>query len=220
MIFVTGTDTEVGKTFVSCALLRCAADHGSCVGLKPIAAGSEEIDGELRNEDALAMMAAAPTTLPYETINPIALKPPIAPHIALQQAGRTVNVQELAEHCRRAASGFDFALVEGAGGWFVPLNDAETLADLAQALAADVVLVVGMRLGCLNHALLTAAAIAAAELRLAGWVANTVGDPMPYLEENLDTLKQTLAAPCLGVIPHVAQGPEAAAGLLDIGPLL
>ena len=213
--FVTGTDTGVGKTFITSALLRAARARGlACVGYKPIAAGATLRDGALRNEDALELIAAAQSEHDYADINPVVLRPAIAPHIALAQIGRHVSARELAAACPEAA----FTLVEGAGGWFVPLNERETLADVCTALGAKVILVVAMKLGCLNHALLTAAAIKRAGLDLAGWVANCFGDPMPCLTENVDTLRQRLPGPCLGTVPHVG-GPQDATQFLDLDPL-
>ena len=213
--FVTGTDTGVGKTFIASALLRAARTRGlTCVGYKPIAAGATLQDGELLNEDALELIEAAGTGLDYADINPVVLRPAIAPHIALGQVDRRVSARQLAEACPEAA----FVLVEGAGGWFVPLNERETLADVCVALGAKVILVVAMKLGCLNHALLTADAIARAGLTLAGWVANSPGDPMPFLAENIDTLGERLPGPCLGIVPHV-DSPEDAVRFLDLEPL-
>ena len=213
--FVTGTDTGVGKTFITSALLRAARARGlTCVGYKPIAAGATLRNGALQNEDALELIAAAQSEHDYADINPVVLRPAIAPHIALAQIGRRVSARELAAACPEAA----FTLVEGAGGWFVPLNERETLADVCAALGAKVILVVAMKLGCLNHALLTAAAIKRAELDLAGWVANCLGDPMPCLTENVDTLRQRLPGPCLGTVPHVG-GPQDATQFLDLDPL-
>ena len=214
--FVTGTDTGVGKTLIASALLRAARARGlMCVGYKPIAAGATLRDGALQNEDALELIAAAQTKCQYADINPVVLRPAIAPHIALAQIGRRVTAQELATACPESAA---FTLVEGAGGWFVPLNERETLADVCVALRAKVILVVAMKLGCLNHALLTAAAIERAGLGLAGWVANCIGDPMPCLKENVDTLRQRLPGPCLGTVPHVGS-PQDAARFLDLEPL-
>ena len=213
--FVTGTDTGVGKTFIASALLRAARERGlMCVGYKPVAAGATLRDGTLKNEDALELISAAQTKREYADINPVVLRPAIAPHIALAQIGRRVSARELAEACPEAV----FTLVEGAGGWFVPLNERETLADVCVALGAKVILVVAMKLGCLNHALLTAAAIKRAGLDLAGWVANCIGDPMPCLKENVDTLRQRLPGPCLGTVPHVSR-PEDAVPFLDLDPL-
>ena len=214
--FVTGTDTGVGKTFIASALLRAARAQGlTCIGYKPIAAGATLRDGALVNEDALELIEAAETGLDYAIVNPVVLRPAIAPHIALAQISRQVTARELASACPEGAA---FTLVEGAGGWLVPLNERETLADVCVALNAKVILVIAMKLGCLNHALLTADAIERAGLHLAGWVANSPGDPMPFLTENLDTLRDRLAAPCLGTVPHV-DGPQDAVRFLDLGLL-
>ena len=221
--FVTGTDTGVGKTFISCALLGLARERGlRCLGMKPIAAGCRLETGRLVNDDALALISASATTLDYETINPVSLAPPIAPHIAAARAGRTIRATDLTAHCRAvAARDVDFVLVEGAGGWLVPINDTETLADVSVELRAAVILVIGMRLGCLNHALLTAAAVERAGLELAGWVANSVRETMPCLDENVDTLRTRLEAPCLGVVPHLGPvEPSAAQPFLDLELLL
>ena len=214
--FVTGTDTGVGKTFIASALLRAAKARGlACLGYKPIAAGATLRDGTLVNEDALELIAAAGTDRDYADINPVVLRPAIAPHIALAQVGREVTARELAAACPKGA---EFTLVEGAGGWLVPLNDRESLADVCADLGAKVILVIAMKLGCLNHALLTAEAVKRTGLELAGWVANCPDEPMPFLTENIDTLRQRLAAPCLGTVPRVAS-PHDAVEFLDLGPL-
>ncbi len=221
--FVTGTDTDVGKTFITSALLGLARGRGlRCIDMKPIAAGCRLEAGGLRNDDALALISASATTLDYETINPIALAPHIAPHIAAAQAGRTLRATDLTAHCRAVmAQDVDLLLIEGAGGWLVPINDTETLADVCLELQAEVILVVGMKLGCLNHALLTAAAIEQAGLHLAGWIANSVREAMPLLDENVDTLRTRLRAPCLGVVPRLESvEPSAAEPFLDLDPLL
>ncbi|HIK73239.1 MAG TPA: dethiobiotin synthase, partial [Alcanivorax sp.] len=178
VFFITGTDTEVGKTWVSCRLLERAREAGlSCYGLKPIAAGCEETADGLRNEDALNLMAASSLTLPYELVNPVALKAAIAPHIAARQEGRRISLSQLAGYVRGALSSHpaDLVLVEGAGGWRVPLNDREMLSALAVELNLPVIQVVGMKLGCISHALLTAEAIQADGLRYTGTVANCFG---------------------------------------------
>lgn len=222
--FVTGTDTEIGKTFVSAALLHCARERGlRCAALKPVAAGCAIVDGKPVNDDARQLIAASGTELDYPTVNPVALQPAIAPHIAAAQAGVTLKAAELSRHCLDALSDdIDFAIVEGAGGWFVPLNGTETLADVCLGIGARPILVVGMKLGCLNHALLTAHAISRAGGELAGWVANCPTPAMPVFEENVATLRERLVAPCLGVVPYL--GGEAtyrhAAPFLDIDPLL
>mgnify|MGYP003110542540 FL=1 len=194
VFFITGTDTEVGKTWVSCRLLERAREAGlSCYGLKPIAAGCEETADGLRNEDALNLMAASSLTLPYELVNPVALKAAIAPHIAARQEGRRISLSQLAGYVRGALSSHpaDLVLVEGAGGWRVPLNDREMLSALAVELNLPVIQVVGMKLGCISHALLTAEAIQADGLRYTGTVANCFGE-MDVREENLITLRQHL----------------------------
>ncbi len=204
--FITGTDTGVGKTLVSEALLLAANERGlSTIGLKPVAAGCENTEAGLRNEDALILQQAANTSLSYEQINPIALEPPMAPHIAAMQAEKRISVDRLAGICRGVLmQKTDVVIVEGAGGWYVPLNHRETLADLAKNLSLPVVMVVGMRLGCLNHALLTAAAIRRDGLRLAGWVSSHIDPDMPAYEECLQTLETKIHAPCLGHIPFLS----------------
>ncbi len=218
--FVTGTDTEVGKTAVSCALLRAAAGKGlSTAAIKPVAAGCDD-DG--RNEDAVALSACMTAELPYQQVNPVALQEAIAPHIAAAREERRLRAGELAGHCRGVmAAGADLVLIEGAGGWRVPLNHRETLADLARELAIPVILVVGMRLGCINHAVLTAEAVARDGLPLAGWVANQPGTPMACHAENLDTLRERLPAPLLGELPRLDPwDADEASKFLDIQELI
>lgn len=218
--FVTGTDTDVGKTAVACALLLAAAKSGlRTAAIKPVAAGCDE-NGQ--NEDALQLMACMTEGLSYEQVNPVALQAAIAPHIAARQEGRHLQVSRLAGLCRGVMLGdADFILVEGAGGWRVPLGPRETLADLARELQADVIMVVGMRLGCINHALLTAEAIYRDGLRLVGWVANQPGERMACHQENLDTLRSLLPAPLLGEVPHMSPfDPGVAAGNLAVHGLI
>jgi len=218
--FVTGTDTEVGKTAVCCALLAAAASHGlRTAAVKPVAAGC---DAGGRNEDALQLLAAMTEELDYRQVNPVALQAALAPHIAAALEDCQLQAQRLAESCRAVVlGGADFVLVEGAGGWRVPINPQETLADVARRLGVGVILVVGMRLGCINHALLTAEAIRADGLPLAGWVANQCGPRMHRHEENVDTLRRLLPAPLLGDVPWMAvPGGSDMAALLDIRPLL
>jgi dethiobiotin synthetase len=223
VFFIAGTDTDVGKTAVAAGLLRVAARAGkSTLAVKPVAAGCVRRGERLVNDDALALMQEASVPLDYADVNPVALEPAIAPHIAADRAQRRLSVQDLAEHCRRVGErDADWLVVEGAGGWLVPLNDDETLADLCQALGAEVILVVGMRLGCINHALLSVADLQRRGLRLAGWVANLIDPEMPELEANHETLERRIAAPCLGRVPH-APGPdlvETVAASLDIACL-
>ncbi len=194
IFFVTGTDTEVGKTWVSCRLLERAREAGlSCYGLKPVAAGCEETAEGWRNDDALQLMAASSVKLPYDTVNPVAFKAPIAPHIAAQQEGKVITLARLVGYVRGALSAHpaDLILIEGAGGWRVPLNDREMLSALAKELELPVIQVVGMKLGCISHALLTAEAIQKDGLRYAGTMANCFGE-MEVQEENLLTLRQHL----------------------------
>jgi dethiobiotin synthetase len=221
--FLTGTDTGVGKTLIAAALLRVAAAQGlRSVGIKPVAAGCVERDGQAVNEDALLLQSQASVALPYREVNPVALRIAMAPHLAAAAEGVRLEIAPLARHCRSmAARGYDFLLAEGAGGWLVPLNENETMADLAAELGWPVILVVGMRLGCLNHALLSAQSIRAAGLRLAGWVANSPWPAMPALAENIACLVARLDAPCLGEIPFLgsAAGVPAVVPLLDISLL-
>ncbi len=204
-LFVTGTDTGVGKTLVSAALLYALARrHARVVGMKPVAAGLVQRGDAWVSEDALALRAASTVRVPAELDNPVALPEPLSPHLAAARAGRRIGVPELLAAQRALLGCADVVLVEGAGGWRVPINERETLADLAVAMAAPVVLVVGLRLGCLNHALLTAEAIRADGLTLAGWVANSIDPAMHCRDDNIDTLRARLAAPLLGVVPWSA----------------
>ncbi|SDC23685.1 dethiobiotin synthase [Paraburkholderia lycopersici] len=225
-LFVTGTDTEIGKTFVSAALLRGFARAGlRATALKPIAAGAYERDGVWRNEDADQLDAASTVLLPPEIRTPFLLREPAAPHIAAALEGVTLDMARIvechAQACRRA----DAVVVEGVGGFRVPLTATADTADLAVALGLPVVLVVGMRLGCISHALLTAEAIAARGLKLAGWVANRIDPAMTFPEENIDALRERLAArygaPLVGVVPHLpGASADDAAGHLNIDALL
>lgn len=202
--FIAGTDTEVGKTYVSCRLLELAHHKGmSCLGLKPVAAGCDLDGDEQKNEDALALMESSSIKLPYAQVNPVALPEACSPHIAAALAGRTISASRIAGYCRGALMNkIDFALVEGAGGWRVPISPRETMASLAMQLNYPVILVVGLRLGCINHALLTAEAIRGDGLQIAGWVGNQLSsDLMPYHDENVATLKSALNAPFIGVLP-------------------
>ena len=220
--FVTGTDTDSGKTLVSAALLHAWSKQGlETLGIKPVAAGCELIDGELKNDDALALMAQASIELSYSQVNPVALEPAIAPHIAAAQAGVNLNSDRLAAYCRGTLMRkYDRALVEGAGGWRVPLNDREPLSRLAQELGFPVILVVGMKLGCLNHALLTAEAIRRDGLQLAGWVANRAEPQMAEFDANLEWLTKAIGVPRLGTIPHLSAPSAAeAAQYLDLSSL-
>lgn len=195
--FITGTNTDVGKTWVACRLLEQARSAGkSCYGVKPVASGCHTVEGELRNGDALALMAAASITLPYVGVNPYAFAPAVAPHWAAEQAGVNLSAASLAQATEKVLSQeADLVLVEGAGGWWVPLNSQETLADYAQILGYPVIMVVGLTLGCINHGLLTAAAIRQSGLELAAWVANatpTAEQPQVEQEANIRYLTEVL----------------------------
>ena len=203
-LFVTGTDTDVGKTVVSCGLLFRARQQGmSTAAIKPISSGVVSTDAGPRNRDALLLQRYVSMPLSYEQINPVILTPAIAPHIALQQAGRRISVAQLVGFCRGVmACGADLTVIEGAGGWRLPLSARELYSSVPKELNVPVVVVVAMKLGCINHALLTAEAIAASGLTMLGWVANQA-DTMACYKENLATLKAMLPAPCLGEVPHL-----------------
>lgn len=214
--FIAGTDTEIGKTFVTCALLHAARARGlSAVGMKPIAAGAEQQGGELINEDAARLRAAGSFDPGLALLNPYCLKSPIAPHIAAAEEGVTIEAAPILKAFAALKAQADVVLVEGVGGFRVPLTDGYDTADLARDLALPVILVVGMRLGCINHALLTAEAIATRGLKLAGWVANQVDPAMLRFDQNLAALTERLPAALLGVTPFQADGDaaKAAAGL-------
>lgn len=205
--FVTGTDTDVGKTFVSAALLSRARRKGySTAAYKPVAAGAEISQQGLRNDDALALMQAANSELNYHDTNPICFESAIAPHIAALDEKVELTVDAIIKQSGPFfAANADFALIEGAGGWRVPLNNHQTLADFARFLDYPVIVVVAMRLGCLSHALLTIEAIVRDGLRVAGWVANTpIDDAMPRYDENVATLESWIDAPLLGRVSFCA----------------
>lgn len=224
--FVTGTDTDVGKTTIAAGLLRAARLAGlSTAAVKPLASGCEAGADGLRNSDALALLAECSLPLSYAEVNPFAFAPAIAPHLAAREAGVQLKVEALAAAVQAVlAQQADFTLVEGAGGWRVPLDGQATLAELPVALDLPVILVVGVRLGCINHALLTAEAIARDGLRLVGWVANVLDPQTSRLDDNLRTLTERLAAPCLGRVPRLQQADAAAVarhlniGLLGLAP--
>lgn len=203
--FITGTDTEIGKTFITSALLRAFSLQGSStLGMKPIASGADEIEGVLHNEDVDSLVAASSVKAPQGVVAPYLMRTPAAPHIVAQVENVKMDVQHIQRCYQQAQALADVVLVEGVGGFCVPLDDETSTVDLAQRLGLPVILVVGMRLGCINHALLTAQAINASGLRLAGWVANTVDTEMRFFEENVQALKQRLEAPCLAVMPRLA----------------
>jgi dethiobiotin synthetase len=216
--FITGTDTGVGKTLVAAGLLRVLARRGlRTVGLKPVASGSVVTPQGLRNADAEALAAESTVPLPYDLTNPHCFGPAIAPHLAAADRGIHVAVDELAAWYAQATAGAQVAVVEGAGGWRVPLHPEGFLSDLAERLALDVILVVGLRLGCLNHARLTAEAIErSGRCRLTGWVGNQIDPGFEQVEGNVASLGRLLAAPLLAVIPALeAPSAEAASRHLE-----
>lgn len=205
--FIAGTDTDVGKTTIAAGLLHAARLQGlSTLAAKPVASGCAVTSKGLRNADALALIDQSTVQLPYERVNPFAFEPAIALHLAAREAGVALAVPALLKAMQGIlAEGADFTLIEGAGGWRVPLSDHANLSDLAIALKLPVILVVGVRLGCINHALLSAEAIARDGLQLAGWVANVIEPRTSRLEENLASLAERLPAPCLGRVPRLKQ---------------
>ncbi len=206
--FVVGTDTDVGKTYVASALLRHFVALGyQAVGMKPLASGCElDANGKLINGDVRALQLAGNVQADMDTINPYRFLPAIAPHIAAQQAGIQPDINTILDAYQSLQAQADVVVVEGAGGFMTPINDKQTLADVAVALAIPMVLVVGMRLGCINHARLTVEAIQARGLHLAGWVANSLApSPMLHFEETLSSLQQAIAAPCLSIVPWQAE---------------
>lgn len=204
--FIAGTDTEVGKTTIAAGLLCAARRQGlSTAACKPVASGSEPTAEGLRNSDALALLGQCSLPLRYDEVNPLAFAPAIAPHLAAREAGVALTAAALLAPVQRVLNKHaDFTVVEGAGGWRVPLGDGGYLSDLPVALGLPVIMVVGVRLGCINHAVLSAEAIARDGLQLVGWVANIVDPGTSRLEANLATLTELLAAPCLGRVPRLA----------------
>ncbi|VXB64496.1 ATP-dependent dethiobiotin synthetase BioD [Luteimonas sp. 9C] len=216
---VTGTDTGIGKTHSSVALLHALRAHGlRAVGMKPIASGCDWLDGRWRNEDALALQAASDPRPEYVDVNPVALPEPTAPTLAAIAAGVTVDIADLYAAHGRLASNADVVLVEGAGGWDAPLADGLEHQDFARHIGGAVVLVVGLKLGCLSHARLTARAIEADGCRLVGWIGNRIDPDFARADDYIDLLTGALPAPCLGVLPFVADGGDLPATLsLDAG---
>ncbi|VEB99480.1 ATP-dependent dethiobiotin synthetase BioD 1 [Cedecea lapagei] len=204
--FVTGTDTEVGKTVASCALLQAASAAGyRSVGYKPVASGSEMTAEGIRNSDALALQRNGSVTLPYEQINPLAFIEPTSPHIISAEEQRPITFSAMSAGLQNLTGKADWIQVEGAGGWFTPLSETTTFAEWVISEQLPVILVVGVKLGCINHAMLTAQAVAAAGLPLAGWIANGVQPAGKRHAEYLATLKQRLPAPLLGEIPWLEE---------------
>ncbi len=202
-LFIAGTDTGVGKTRAGVSVTRALIRAGLRVAaMKPVAAGAVPTAQGLRNGDAVSLAAAASVTAPYELVNPYCLAAPVSPHIAAAEAGVRIEPERIARCFRELALRADAVVVEGAGGWLAPIGERATMADVARALGLPVILVVGLRLGCLNHALLTARAIVADGLRLAGWIANHIDPGLERVPENLAALEQLLSRPPLAVLPH------------------
>jgi dethiobiotin synthetase len=216
--FITGTDTGVGKTVVTLGLMAHLQAQGKTVAaMKPVASGCERTAAGLVNEDALQLQRQSSVALPYALVNPYAFEPPIAPHIAAAQTGVTIAIETIRSACADIATRADCVLVEGVGGWQVPLNGDETLVDLARALDLAVILVVGIRLGCLNHALLTAQSITASGCTPAGWIANRLPPTADCVVENINALKSRLSFPYLGEVPVMQWvEPELVAGYLSL----
>jgi dethiobiotin synthetase len=216
--FVTGTDTGVGKTVVSLGLMRILQERGRVVaGMKPVASGCRLSETGLINDDAFRLQAQASITLDYDRVNPYAFEPPIAPHLAAAAQGVGIEVPVIRGRFRDIAARADAVIVEGVGGWLVPINSRQTMADVARALSLPVVMVVAIRLGCLNHALLTAAAIQQSGLRLAGWVANRIDPGCSNTDDIVAALSAWLSAPQLADIPCQSgdAAPESALRLTD-----
>ena len=210
-VFVTGTDTEVGKTVISRLLVRVAVARGLRVAaMKPVASGAVDTGGGLRNDDALALMKEMNVVADYAEVNPYVFAEPVSPHIAAAAAGVDIEPDVVGRALASLARRADVVVEEGVGGWRAPLGPQLTVAELALHLALPAVLVVGLRLGCLNHALLTAESIARSGLPLAGWVGNVVDAGMSRLEENVQTLRTRLPAPCLGILRHASADPVGA----------
>ncbi|MBS0227878.1 MAG: dethiobiotin synthase [Proteobacteria bacterium] len=220
-VYVTGTDTGIGKTFASCALLHALRGQGMrAVGMKPVASGCTWLDGGWKNDDALALQQASAVEVAYADINPFALEHPLAPELASRDAGTEVTLPPILDAHARLAAQADAVVVEGVGGWAAPLSSSLMQVDLVRALELPVVLVVGLRLGCLNHALLSARAIEADGATLAGWIGSHVDPAMARVEDNLKMLQARLLAPCWGVLPHMPNAePAAMAGHLRVAQL-
>lgn len=204
-IFITGTDTGIGKTVASCLLIDALVNEGhKVVGMKPIASGAEKVNGMLENDDAIELIKHANVDVPYQLINPYCFEPSIAPHIAAQQSNQQIGLSGIETSYAALTKQADWIIVEGVGGWLVPVNEKETVADIPSRLNLPVVLVVGMKLGCINHALLTANAIRSNGNNLIGWIANQVDPEMSVYDENLNTLKEVLGCPLIAHIPYLS----------------
>ncbi|GAW85966.1 dethiobiotin synthetase [Bathymodiolus platifrons methanotrophic gill symbiont] len=202
--FVTGTDTGIGKTWSTIALMQYFKNQGkTVVGMKPVASGCERIDGQLKNEDALLLQQHASLALPYQDVNPYAFAMPVSPHIAAEQAGAEIVLKNIIDKYQKIEKLADVVLVEGVGGWLVPLNAHQDVADLARELDLPVILVVGMRLGCINQAKTTFAALQKSGVKCQGWIASCVEKDMLMLDENIQSLCLSINAPLLAVFPYM-----------------
>ncbi len=204
--FITGTDTEIGKSWISSGMICKQVNEGYKVsGMKPIASGCEQTLDGLRNEDALLLQQCSNVDAEYNLFNPYHFLEPIAPHIAAEKAGVEISFDHILHSYQQLEAISDRVIVEGVGGWRVPLGKDGDVAALARQLGLPVILVVGLRLGCINHALLTTEAIQSDGLELAGWVGNCVAGEMAEQQANIDTLKQSINAPCIGIVPHLQE---------------
>ena len=220
--FITGTDTDVGKTTVALGLIKALQGKGLSVGvMKPVSAGCKSTSGGLRNEDAVLLMQQASVEFPYEVVNPYAFEPAVAPHIAAAEVGVKIDIDVIRQCHLKIAEKVDVVIIEGAGGWLVPINENETMADVAKTLALDVITVVGIRLGCLNHALLTSQSIEANGLNHCGWIANHLSSNITRSKENISTLRKQILAPCIGEIRfNEISGSSVIAKQLNVDQLL
>lgn len=222
-LFVTGTDTEIGKTVVSAGLVSILVASGRRVAvMKPVASGAESTAEGLRNADAVQLIGAANVEARYSEVNPFCFQPPIAPHLAAREAGQGIDPERIAQAAAALAARSDALVVEGVGGWQVPLAEGFDVPDLARRLGLAVVLVVGLRLGCINHARLSAESIRAAGCRLVGWVGNVAtSEAMARQAENIDTLDRLLPVPCWGIVPYLDEpAPARVAEYLDAAAIV
>jgi len=220
--FIAGTDTDIGKTHIASALLEGFSALGkTTAAMKPVACGCTQTENGLRNDDALLLQQAASLNLSYEQINPYAFPEPIAPHLAAQFAQQHIDLNRIDSCYQQLSANADITVVEGVGGWMVPFGDKTTSTDLVQQLKLPVILVVGIRLGCLNHALLTTQAIQTQGCNLVGWIANIIDTKCLYIEDNIDSLKQRIDAPLLGQVPwDENKNARAVAGHLNLNCLV
>ena len=222
-LFVTGTDTGIGKTTVCLGLMRALQSRGEIVAaMKPVASGCESTSSGLISDDARRLQARSSIVVSYDQVNPYAFEPPVAPHLAAAAGGVGIQIGVIERAFRRLAAGADWVIVEGVGGWLVPINERQTMGDVAHALGLPVIIVVGIRLGCINHALLTAGAIRASGLQLAGWIANRVDPDCRLPDQIITALGERLPAPLLADVPYQSDRGllERQTGQINLAPLL